>query len=258
MAALELAGRRGPRPSRRPLRTPAPQGRRVQGAGDSAACPRLGPPAPCAKPGSWEGPCRGYSHIGMAACTDQLGDARQVPEFPVPQFPRLGGWNELIPRAPGHGPAWGKHAPHSPGVSTGRGPPAGPPTRRTTPRPQGPRPQGPTRRTTPRRAPPRRPPTLPAGPHPQDHPPQGPPHSQAPPTPSRRAPPAPGRPSLQAAGITSGPEAVNFLITARCCSPKILTRRRNNGTNKIKIKKLIILCVCNLIKDAVKFYCFSR
>jgi hypothetical protein len=52
--------------------------------------------------------------------------------------------------------------------------------------------------------------------------------------------------------------AVNFLITARSCSWKILTPRRNNGTNKIKIKKLIILCVCNLIKDAVKFYCFPR
>lgn len=45
---------------------------------------------------------------------------------------------------------------------------------------------------------------------------------------------------------------------SRSCSQEILTPRRNNGTNKIKIKKLIILCVCNLIKDAVKFYCFSR
>lgn len=70
---------------------------------------------------------------------------------------------------------------------------------------------------------------------------------------------SPGTPSLPAAASSHGGlAAVNFPRTARSCSRKILTPRRNNGTNKIKIKKLIILCVCNLIKDAVKFYCFSR
>lgn len=53
-------------------------------------------------------------------------------------------------------------------------------------------------------------------------------------------------------------QAVNFFITSCSCNLKILTLKGNNGMNKIKIKKLIILCVCNLIKDAVKFYCFSR
>ena len=66
----------------------------------------------------------------------------------------------------------------------------------------------------------------------------------------------PGHPSLrqdtrQGLGCKLPPNS-------RSCSRKILTPRRNNGTNKIKIKKLIILCVCNLIKAAVKFYCFSR
>ena len=65
-----------------------------------------------------------------------------------------------------------------------------------------------------------------------------------------------GHPSPQP--ITSGPRGCKLPHNSRSCSWKILTLRRNNGTNKIKIKKLIILCVCNLIKDAVKFYCFSR
>ncbi|XP_039080856.1 collagen alpha-1(I) chain-like [Hyaena hyaena] len=67
VAALELAGRRGPPPSRRPLPTPAPQGRRVQGAGDSAACPRLGPPAP-APPAGTSIPAGSRHHVRARGC----------------------------------------------------------------------------------------------------------------------------------------------------------------------------------------------
>lgn len=66
----------------------------------------------------------------------------------------------------------------------------------------------------------------------------------------------PGHPSLRQ--DTRQGLGCKLPSNSRSCSREILTPRRNNGTSKIKIKKLIILCVCNLIKDAVKFYCFSR
>lgn len=64
------------------------------------------------------------------------------------------------------------------------------------------------------------------------------------------------RPSLQAAASDQRLRRRQLPQSRLLLQPEDIDSRRNNGTNKIKIKKLIILCVCNLIKDAVKFYCF--
>ena len=235
MAALELSRRRGPRPSRSPLPTPAPQGRPAHPAvGDSAATLRAKPPA-SASPASVRkarvtggGRCRSHWHIWMTARTDQLRDLRRVLEFPVPQFPHLRRRNELILRAPGARPGSEEACPTLTWCEHGAGPGA---------------PAGQAGGTSPRTG-------------------LGPP-VQIPRFPWARPPPA----GLSAPGTSIPPgsrhhirglEAVNFLITAPLLQREDIDSRRNNGTNKIKIKKLIILCVCNLIKAAVKFYCFSR